>query len=215
MLKKYAVLSGVIIALILLYIATLNYPGGSQFDKNSRGFYLTKNYLSNLFDEKAVNGENNNARVWAVAGIFFLSMSFATFFFRFSKKIPSAGAASAIIKYVGTGSMVLACFVVTSFHDQIITLSGAGALLCIFYITVFLFRSKLHFMKFLSIICLLAACTCNFIYYTQYHLELLPVMQKVSLLIAITWILYLDLFTSAADFRLKKEFVTGNSKNIQ
>jgi hypothetical protein len=38
MLKKYSVLIGIIIALLLLLIATLVYPGGSVFDKNAIGW---------------------------------------------------------------------------------------------------------------------------------------------------------------------------------
>jgi hypothetical protein len=37
-------------------VATLYYPGGSQYDKNSVGYDWKNNYLSYLFDAKAVNG---------------------------------------------------------------------------------------------------------------------------------------------------------------
>jgi hypothetical protein len=62
--KKYPVLIGVIISMLLLFIATSKYPGGSQFNKNAVGYDWKNNYISNLFGEKAVNGEDNASRFW-------------------------------------------------------------------------------------------------------------------------------------------------------
>lgn len=44
-------------------IATLVYPGGSLLDKNSKGFDWSKNFISNLFATKAINGLENPARI--------------------------------------------------------------------------------------------------------------------------------------------------------
>ena len=52
MLKKYSVLLGMIISIFLLLIAMMVYPGGTLADKNSVGFHLTENYISNLFGAK-------------------------------------------------------------------------------------------------------------------------------------------------------------------
>ena len=54
MIKKYSVLIGVVLSLILMIIAASIYPGGSMFDKNSVGFDWTKNFISNLFETKAL-----------------------------------------------------------------------------------------------------------------------------------------------------------------
>ena len=63
MFKKHFVLIGIIVALLLLLIATLVYPGGSLSNKNAVGFDWSKNFISNLFAEKAVNGLDNPARL--------------------------------------------------------------------------------------------------------------------------------------------------------
>jgi len=68
-------------------MATMVYPGGSLSDKDSIGFDWSKNFISNLFGAKAVNGSDNPSRIWADAGMIFLSVSFAVFFMAFSKKI--------------------------------------------------------------------------------------------------------------------------------
>jgi len=51
---------------IFIVIASLVYPGGSLLDKNSIGFGWSKNFLSNLFAAKAINGAENAGRIWAI-----------------------------------------------------------------------------------------------------------------------------------------------------
>ena len=203
MLRKHIILLGIIISIILLVVAMAYYPGGSQFDKNSIGFDWTKNYLSNLFTPQAVNGQDNPNRLWAIGGMFFLCTSFALFFYRCSKKMPERNAVL-VVKYVGIGAVLFGFLAVTPLHDLAVAVGGTGELLSIFYITVFTFKSKQHFMKMLSVLCLLFIYCCTFIYYTRIYLEFLPVMQKVTLFTTIVWVLCLEYFTTAADFQYKR-----------
>src|SRR4051812_3853591 len=100
MIKKYSVLTGVSISLILMIIATLVYPGGSMFDRNSVGFDWEKNFISNLFGTKALNGAENPSRIWAYSGMILLPCSYAIFFINMSKKLPDKNA-GIILKYGG------------------------------------------------------------------------------------------------------------------
>jgi O-antigen/teichoic acid export membrane protein len=88
MIKKHSVLIGITISLVLLIIAISIYPGGTYQNKNSIGFDWTKNYISNLFETKALNGSQNSSILWAYFGMFFYSISCAIFFVNMSKKIP-------------------------------------------------------------------------------------------------------------------------------
>src|SRR5215831_2475954 len=98
MIKKHSVLVGVASSLILMIIAISIYPGGSMFDKNSVGFDWTKNFISNLFAAKALNGVENPSRIWAYLAIILLTFSYAIFFINMSKKIPEKNVAN-ILKY--------------------------------------------------------------------------------------------------------------------
>jgi amino acid transporter len=202
--KKHFLLTGILISLTLLLVATLYYPGGSQNDINSVGFNWQHNYLCNLFGEKAVNGADNASRPWAIAGILVLCVSVALFFYEFSKKISEKGSAN-IIRYCGISAMILSLLAATPYHDSGIAIAGTLELLSMFYITVFVFRSNLHLFKVLSVVCLLVFYTCNFVYYTQNYLYFLPVLQKVLLGLSITWVLSLHYFTTAADFQSVKK----------
>lgn len=199
MLKKYALLLGMTFSLLLLFVATLYYPGGSQADRHSIGFSWMNNYLCNLFDDKAMDGKKNTAMPWAICGMLMLCASFAIFFYRFSKKMP-ARAAAKIVRYVGTGSMAGAFLAVTPLHNLVIIIAGTGTVLAIFYITVFVVKSNLHVMKILSALCLLSFFGSGYLYFTRNYLEWLPIVQKINFLITMIWALCLEYFTTAADF---------------
>lgn len=210
MLKKYSVLIGVIISVFLLAIAISVYPGGSYFDKNSVGFDLTKNFISNLFASTAVNGSDNPSRIWADAGMIFLSVSFAIFFINFSKKIPHKSAAN-VIKYCGAGNMLFTFLIVTPLHDVMVTISGTFFLVSLFYITVFILKSKLLLFKFACVICMLI------FYYTIYlygsgNWDWLPVMQKTIFISCVLLVLGLEYFTTSEDFA---HIRTGKQNNKQ
>lgn len=198
MLKKHSVLIGTTVSLSLLFIAMMVYPGGSVFDKNAVGFDLTKNFISNLFGEKALNGSDNPARYWADAGMIFLAVSFAMFFMRFSEKIPQKSAAN-VIKYAGAGGMIFTFLVITPLHDIMVTIASTMFLLSIFYITVFVLKSKLHFLKVLCVISMLIFYLTLYLYGFG-DLVYLPIMQKITYFSMIILILLLDYFTTKEDF---------------
>lgn len=205
MLKKYFILICVCCALVLLITATRFYPGGSQEDSNSIGYDFSTNYICNLFGEKAVNGAENASRYWAIASLLFLCVGFALFFYRFSKKIPLANP-SKIIRYTGVSAMCFTSLIASPLHDSMVTLSGTLALVSMFYITVYIFKSRLHVFKVLSIITLLVFYSCNIMYYFRFELVYLPIMQKVLLGFILMWMLGLEYFTGVADFiQVKKE----------
>lgn len=203
MLRKYSILLGIIISILLLLVATLYYPGGSQYDKNSIGYDWKNNYISNLLGEKAVNCADNASRFWAIPGVFFFSISGALFFIKFSKKIPYK-TPSKVIKYFGVSATIFAFLTVTPYHDAMVTIADTLSLVSIFYITVFTFKSKLRFSKILSVIYMLATYCSTYIYYTRNYLEILPIMQKVTFAISIVWILWLEYFTKKEDFQTYK-----------
>jgi len=56
MLKKYSILYGIIIPLLLLLVVTLYCRGRSQHDKNSIDW--KNSHQNDLLNEKAINGSN-------------------------------------------------------------------------------------------------------------------------------------------------------------
>ncbi len=199
MIIKYLVLTCLVISVILIGIATLIYPGGSLYDKNSMGFDWSENFFSNLFELKAINGSVNTSRVWALIGIAFHSLGYGIFFINISKKIATRHAAT-ILKLIGVVNLGCTFLIATPLHDIMVTLSSTLFLIGLFYITVFILKTKLQVLKLACIICLLIFYYTLFLYGSG-HWELLAIMQKVSFICSMLLILGLEYFTKPADFK--------------
>jgi hypothetical protein len=210
MIKKYSVLIGLFISLIFMIIAISIYPGGSIFERDSIGFNLSKNFISNLFEAKALNGIENASRIWAILSMIFLQISYAIFFNNMAIKISERNA-SLILKYAGISNILFMFLIVTPLHDIMLYTSISLFWTCIVVITVFIFKTKLHFFKFLCIICLLVFYYSLYLWGTN-DWELLPIIQKINFFSSTLLILGLEYFTKQEDFAHIKLKV---KKNIQ
>ena len=184
-------------SVIFIVIATFAYPGGSLLDKNSIGFDWSKNFISNLFATKAINGSENSGRIWAIIGMAFHSVGYGIFFINISNKIPSRQWAN-ILKFIGTINIIFIFLIATPLHDVgvisiVLTLTG------LFTITLIILKSKLHLLKFCCIICLLTYY-CFFSVFGFGYLGLAVIMQKVYIISSMLLVLGLEYFTSYEDF---------------
>jgi hypothetical protein len=204
MIKKHLTLFGILIALVFLFISIGLYPGGSQHDEMTVGFDWRHNYLSNLLNPIAVNGADNPARTWAVCGVLFLCASAALVFVRLAAKIPHKTSAN-IIRYAGVGAMLSALLAATPLHDLAMSISGTLLMLTLFYATVFIFKTKRHWLKALSVAYLVTLYSTAIIYFTQTGLAYLPVVQKLNLFVAIAWVLGLEYVVRSEDFLVLKQ----------
>lgn len=137
-------------------------------------------------------------------GMAFHAVGYGLFFIRMSKKIPDKHAA-AVLRYIGIGNITFTFLVATSLHDIMVTISATLSLLGLFYITVFVLKSRLHMFKIACILCMMI------FYFTLYlygsgDWGLLAIMQKVSFLCSMILILSLEYFTRVEDFvKTRKE----------
>ena len=198
MIKKYSVLIGVVISLMLMLVAISIYPGGSMFDKNSVGFDWSNNFISNLFGAKALNGAENPSRFWAYSGIILLPFSYAIFFFNMSKKISEKNAAY-ILKYGSVVNILFTFLIVTPLHDLMLNISISLFWTCIVIITVFVIKTRLHLFKIFCVVCLLIFYFSLYLWATN-KWGLLPIIQKVNFINSTLLILGLEYFTKQEDF---------------
>ena len=198
MIKKYSVLIGVVLSLVLMVVAISIYPGGSMFDKNSAGFDWTKNFISNLFQTKALNGSENPSRFWAYLGMILLPFSYAIFFVNMSKKIPDKNAGY-ILKYGGGANILCMFLIVTPLHDLMLNISISLFWTCIVVITVFILKTRLQLFKFFCVIFLVIFYYSIYLWATNDWL-LLPIMQKLNFINSTLLILGLEYFTKQEDF---------------
>ena len=200
--RKYSVLLCVVISVLFMVIATLLYPGGSILDKNSVGFDWSKNFFSNLFLAKALNGTANPSRIWALIGMVFNSIGYGLFFIHTSQKIPQKHT-ELVLKSIGVVNMLFTFLIATPLHDVMVTVSSTLTMLGLFYITVYVLKTKLHWLKFFCMGSLL-------IFYSTLYLYgagdwgLLAVMQKVTSLCFMLLVLTIEYFTRGENFQQNK-----------
>jgi hypothetical protein len=197
--KKYSVLICLVSSLIFIVVASLVYPGGSLLDKNSTGFDWSKNFISNLFAAKAINGSESTSRVWALIGIAFHSLAYGIFFINMSKKMFVKQAAT-ILKLIGVINIFFTFLIASPLHDEMVTISSTLFLIGLFYITVFILKTKLHLLKFACIICLLIFYYTLFLYGSG-SWGFLAIMQKVTFISSMLLVLGLEYFTKQKDFK--------------
>lgn len=201
MIRKYSILIGITIAVLLLLLSTVYYPGGTYENVNSVGYDWANNYISNLLRPLAVNGEENTARPFAILGVLFLTASFGVFFVRFSARI-KIRSASRVVKYLGVLATILGVVtLVPSMHDIMVTMSSILTLLIFFYITIMVLKSKLTWMKIISVCFLLTFYFGAYMYFTRSFLAYMPIVQKVIFLMKIVWVLSLEYLTQKEDFQ--------------
>lgn len=174
----------------------MKYPGGSLLDKNSVGFGWSRNFLSNLFEEKALNGADNPGRLWATAGMVFHSIGYGLFFINMSRKIASRWAN--VLKLIGILNFILIFLIATPLHDLGV-ISIVLTLLGLFTITMFLLRTKLHWLKWCCIACLLTYYG-FFVFYGLGNLVLSFILQKVYVISSMLLVIALEYVTRREDF---------------
>ncbi len=200
MLQKNLITLGIALGVLFLTVATFFYPGGTINNEFSVGYSWSENYISHLLRPLAVNGMENPARPWAIIGVLLFTGAFGLFFFQFSEFIKVKSAAF-IIKYLGVlGTFLGFLVIVPSLHDLMVSLTSFLSLLIFFYLTAFVIKAKKTILALMSVLFLLLFYFATFMYSTRFHLEYMPLMQKIAFLVKIVWILSLTFFTKKEDF---------------
>lgn len=199
LIRQYSVLLCVVVSVFFLVIATLLYPGGSILDKNSVGFHWSKNFFSNLFLVKALNGAANPSRIWALIGMAFNAVGYGLFFIHASRKITQKLTAR-VLKYIGVVNMVFTFLIATSLHDIMVTVSTTLTMIGLFYITVFIVKTKLRWLQVFCIVSLILFYA-TLLLYGAGHWGMLAVMQKVTFLCFMLLVLAIEYLTDGRDFQ--------------
>lgn len=184
---------GIVIFIVSYGLATIAYPGGSWRVPDQKGFSIWHNYLCDMLDKHAINGELNTARPYA---IFALSALFIGLFWLwyhlpglFDKKKPIQN----IMKVSGLLSLTTVFFLAFGNHDIIVRIAGIFGVIAFITCCIELYKTKHSFIFKLGILCIIIFLTNYLIYESGYCIRLLPAIQKITFLLFILWFALLDL----------------------
>lgn len=184
---------GILIFIGLYFYAANQYPGGSQANINSTEFDWVNNYWCNLLNEESINGKQNPARPIAILAMLILSGSLLIFFFQFSKHFEESKIWKLIIQVCGTISMVTAIFIFTEYHDQITILASVFGFFVFIGIIRAIYQSDLQLFKMSGLLCILMLGINNYIYYSGSFIKYLPLIQKITFVFVLAWVMGLNI----------------------
>jgi hypothetical protein len=177
-----------VLFIVLYIVATLFYPGGSEYDRQAKGFSWLHNYWCNLLNEYGVNGEPNVARPIAITALITLAFSLTAFWYIFPRFAPFTKTARLIIQLSGFLSMAIGAFLSTPLHDLIINLSTLMGLVAMTGTFIGLYKLRLKVLFWMGLFILVLIGLNNLFYYGGALLYYLPVVQKLTFLYVLGWI---------------------------
>ena len=185
---------GTLIFVILYFIATLNYPGGSQVDKNSIGFSWTNNYWCNLLNEAAINGQKNSAKPIALTGMFVLCLTLSFFWYLFPRHTNIDKKLKLTIQISGLIAMIIAFFLFTNInHDLLTNLATSFGAIATIGTFIGLYKQKWFRLFRFGLLNILLVGLNNLCYYNKEFIIYLPVIQKISFATFLIWICLINI----------------------
>lgn len=184
---------GIVLFLILYAIATKFYPGGSQADMNATGFSWINNYWCNLLNEKAMNGQLNAARPFALFAMGVLSCSLALFWIIFPSFADFNIRSGLVMKAAGILAMIIGMFSFTPYHDMVINLATFAGLIPLTFTFVGLYRAGWRKLYRGGLFILFLIVVNNILYYSEGLLHFLPLIQKFTFLYFLSWICLINI----------------------
>lgn len=179
---------------VLLYIlAALNYPGGSWNDPTSTQFSFWNNYLCDLLDQVAVNGELNSGRFYARAALGVLCISllylWAHIPFLFSRRNWN----TVLMWLSGILALTITMLLSSGTHDLTVRIAGAfGAIAFLSAFAEMRVAGYSGLMRF-GWLCLFIFLGNYYIYETGSGIQTLPVVQKATFSCYIAWFVWLNI----------------------
>lgn len=180
-------LIGMGLFVILYVMAAINYPGGSWAFTDQNGFSFYNNYLCDLLDERAINGELNTARFFARAALGVFCASLMVLWYHLPKLFLTKSKNRTVMWSSGLISLLITLFLASGTHDLIVRIAGFFGFIAIFTAVIELYKSHLYKLMFFGLFCLSIFFSNYYIYETGICKELLPLIQKITFISFIIW----------------------------
>lgn len=184
--------AGAILFLLLYILAAVYYPGGSQADAHSKGFSWMHNYWCNLLNEKGINGEVNTGRAIAIAAMVVLTLSLLFFWIVSARLLFSKKASRTTITLAGLICVCVLAFLATSYHDTVINVSGFFGLVAMAGCFAGITRKRWYRLLTYGLFNVVLVGLNNYLYYSN-HWFYLPLIQKLTFLSFLIWIVLVDI----------------------
>ncbi len=174
-------------------IAALKYPGGSWLFPDQEGFSFWHNYLCDLLDVYAINGAINSARSFAIVALGFLVAGILALWLYLPKLFKIKNFNQKVMQISGLASLLTIPFLAFGNHDIIVRIAGAFGVIAFISCSIELYKTGRKILFLFGLLCILVFLINYYIYETGLFIRSLPVIQKITFVLFITWFIGLDL----------------------
>ena len=185
-------LVGIVLFVLSYILAALNYPGGSWAFPNRDGFSFWHNYLCDLLDVYAINGEVNSGRFYAIAALGLLCTGLFWLWFYLPRLFETKNFNQKVMKISGLFSLLIIFFLALGNHDVVVRIAGIFGVIAFITCSIELFKSGYKNLFLCGILCLSVFLINYYIYETGLFIKSLPVIQKITFVLFISWFIGLD-----------------------
>jgi hypothetical protein len=186
-------LAGMGIFVVLYVLAAINYPGGSWMVLDQEGFSFWNNYLCDLLDLYAINGDLNPARFFARGSLAVLCVSLILLWYYLPGLFSNKSTNLIVMWLAGILALAITMSLTSGTHDITVRIAGFFGVIAFISCFVELYKAKYFSLLILGIICLLIFLGNYYIYETGAMIRSLPVIQKVTFICYILWFAFLDI----------------------
>ena len=179
LMRRFFPFFGVLSSAVLLVVAAGRYPGSYDWVNQS---------VSSLFQPNALNGEENAARPLSALAVLLFCLSIAVVFATIARKGPTRFHRDTI-QIGGIGSMVYAALAVTPMHDLMVGLALLFFMTAMVTIFHWLYLGRRFGMLGAGVVCLAMTLSNATMYYGEVLYGFLPIVQKLSLISWVSWLL--------------------------
>ena len=189
---QYSPTIGIFLFYVLYLFSSTIYSGGSNADINAAGFDWVSNYTCDLFHTQGINGVPNPARPVGLMAVFLICAGLNYFFFQFAQLIPMPLFWKRVIQITGTLCMICAVLIFTDLHHTMVLMASFFGLLALIGVIRGLLKNKYHKYLWAGAACIFLLMLNNYFYYFDIITHILPLIQKISIVLVLTWVMSLN-----------------------
>jgi hypothetical protein len=177
---------GCIIYVVLYIIAASLYPGGSNFNKASKGYHWNLNYWCELLAATAKNGQPNTAQPVAFAAMMIMAVSIGVCWY-YLPVIFQHRYRMLTIRYCGMIAMIVSLLLPFAHHDTVINIAAVFTVVALLSTFAGLYYDRYYKLLALGILCFCFASTNKLVYEFAPQTKYLPVIQEATFLCFLLW----------------------------
>jgi len=187
-------LIGIGLFIFLYIIAAIGYPGGSWAVPNQEGFSFWNNYLCDLLDKYAINGELNSGRYFARFSLAALCSGILLLWINLPRLFSRKSITKSIMWYSGILSLISTLFLTSGTHDITVRIAGFFGVIAFISCFIELYKAGHYKLFTFGVLCLGIFLLNYYIYETGTFIGNLPIIQKITFVSFILWFVFLDIF---------------------